>query len=70
MKQPSFNDLAQPKMTRKAKRVMRKALNESCKEQDKVLKDVADFIKEQEKKDVVTLIKEQYGDVLKRLSKT
>ena len=60
MKLPPFNDLAQPKMNRRAKRVMRKALNESCKEQAKTMN----------KKDVVDLIKEHYGDVLKRLSKT
>ena len=58
MNKPSFNELAKPKMSKEAKAVMEEAMQKSCDEQDKFVKDA------------VKLITEQYGDVLRRLSKT
>lgn len=58
MDKPTFNDLVQPNMSEEAKAVMEEAMQRSCDEQDKFVKDA------------VKLITEQYGDVLKRLSKT
>lgn len=58
MCKPSFNELAQPNMSKEAKAVMEEAMQKSCDEQDKFVKDA------------VKLITEQYGDALKRLSKT
>lgn len=55
---PAFNELAKPNMSKKAKAVMEEAMQKSCDEQDKFVKDA------------VKLITEQYGDVLRRLSKT
>lgn len=58
MGRPLFNELAKPNMSEEAKAVMEEAMQRSCDEQDKFVKDA------------VKLITEQYGDVLKRLSKT
>lgn len=58
MDKPPFNDLAQPNMSKEAKAVMEEAMQKSCDEQDKFVKDA------------VKLIAEQYGDALRKLSKT
>ena len=60
MRRPSFNELAKPNMSEEAKAVMEEAMQKSCDEQDEMMK----------AHEVAQLIKEQYGDVLKRLSKT
>lgn len=60
MKKPPFNELAKPNMSKEAKAVMEEAMQKSCDEQAEAMN--AD--------EIVKLIKEQYGDVLKRLSKT
>ena len=60
MKKPPFNELAKPNMSEEAKAVMKEAMQKSCDEQAEMMK--AD--------EVVKLITEQYGDVLRRLSKT
>ena len=57
---PPFNELAKPNMNEEAKAVMEEAMQKSCDEQDEMMK----------AHEVAQLIKEQYGDVLKRLSKT
>ncbi len=80
---PPFNELAQADMSEEAKAVMEYAMQRSCDEQVKSLVDwEADIgyergkcnkTPEEERKivdDTVKLIKEQYGDVLRRLSKT
>lgn len=58
MGKPTFNDLVQPNMSKEAKAIMEEAMQKSCDEQDKFVKDAA------------KLITEQYGDALRRLSKT
>ena len=58
MKKPPFNELAKPNMSKEAKAVMEDAMQRSCDEQDKFVNDA------------VKLITEQYGDVLRKLSKT
>lgn len=100
MDKPSFNDLAQPNMSKEAKAVMEYAMQMSCDEQAKIMEDnekrqvrktdkkesLVDWTSEyeyetiecnktpeEERKivdDAVKLITEQYGDVLRRLSKT
>lgn len=55
---PPFSELVKPNMSKEAKAVMEEAMQKSCDEQDKFVKDA------------VKLITEQYGDVLRRLSKT
>lgn len=60
MSKPTFNDLAQPNMSEEAKAVMEETMQKSCDEQAEMMK----------AHEAVQLIKEQYGDVLKRLSKT
>lgn len=57
---PPFNELAKPNMSKEAKAVMEEAMQKSCDEQAEMMK----------AHEVAQLIKEQYGDVLRRLSKT
>lgn len=83
MSKPTFNDLAQADMNKEAKAIMEHAMQRSCDEQVKSLVSwEADIgyelgkcnkTPEEERKlvdDAVKLITEQYGDALKRLSKT
>lgn len=55
---PPFNELAKPNMSKEAKAVMEEAMQKSCDDQDKFVKDA------------VKLITEQYGEALKKLAKT
>ena len=73
---PPLNDLVQPNMSKEAKAVMKLAMQRSCDEQVKSLVDwEADTGYELGKcnktpEEVAKFITDNYGDVLKRLSKT
>ena len=82
MDKPPFNELAKPNMSKEAKAVMEEAMQRSCDEQASMVDWEPDYNYEIRKcnktpeeaeldvKETVKLIKEQYGDVLRRLSKT
>ena len=76
MDKPSFNDLAQPNMSKEAKALMEYAMQRSCDEQVKSLVDwEADTGYEFGKcnktpEEIAQFIVDNYGDVLRRLSKT
>lgn len=78
MDRPPFNDLAQANMSKEAKAIMEYALKKSCDEQAKTMEDyekrqIRKADKEKSKldaKETVEFIKEHYGDVLRKLSKT
>ena len=73
---PSFNDLAQPNMSKEAKALMEYAMQRSCDEQVKSLVDwEADTGYEFGKcnktpEEIAQFIVDNYGDALRRLSKT
>ena len=76
MDKPSFNDLAQPNMSKEAKAIMEYAMQKSCDEQVKSLVDWEantgyEFGKcNKTPEEVAQFIVDNYGDVLRRLSKT
>lgn len=76
MDKPPFNELAKPNMSEDAKAVMEEAMQKSCDEQVKSLVDwEADTGYERGKcnktpEEVAEFIVDNYGDALKRLSKT
>ena len=63
MKKPPFNELAKPNMSEEAKAAMEEAMQKSCDDQVRLLEKA-------KAKEVVDMIVRDYGDVLKRLSKT
>ena len=73
-RKPTFNDLAQPNMSKEAKAVMEFAMQRSCDEQVKSLVDWgADIGYERGKcnktpEEVAKFIANNYGDVLRRLA--
>ena len=77
MKKPPFNELAKPNMSKEAKAVMEEAMQKSCDEQSKLVDWEPDTDYEKGKefgkfsaKEVADMIVRDYGEVLKRLSKT